>query len=229
MNIDEFLEEYNKFRPEGKNWIMPSGDHEAKLMLVMSYPGYDATEEGNLLGGPNGEELKNALEIAGLEESDYYLTSMVKGPVGPTGKPTTEMIEQCKGVLDFEIANVKPKLIMTLGAEPFKQVKGDKSKMTNYLGNIIACQYDCKLLPNYSPGMIVNQDPTLRPLFREVFGTVCGSNVIEHLLDKTGIIACYFGIFDAVLLSKQSLWFSGADRDEIFRRVAAEVIGNLLL
>jgi uracil-DNA glycosylase family 4 len=169
MNIDEFLEEYNKFRPEGKNWIMPSGDHEAKLMLVMSYPGYDATEEGNLLGGPNGEELKNALEIAGLEESDYYLTSMVKGPVGPTGKPTTEMIEQCKGVLDFEIANVKPKLIMTLGAEPFKQVKGDKSKMTNYLGNIIACQYDCKLLPNYSPGMIVNQDPTLRPLFREVF------------------------------------------------------------
>ena len=169
MNIDEFLAEYNKYRPEGKNWIMPSGDHESKFMLIMSYPGYDALETGNLLDGPNGIELKNALEIAGFKESDYYLTSLVKYDVGSAGKPSTAMIEQCSGVLDFEIATIKPKLIMTLGADPFKYVKKEKSKMTSYLGNIVDCPYTCKLLANYSPGMIVSQDPTQRPLFREIF------------------------------------------------------------
>jgi uracil-DNA glycosylase family 4 len=169
MNIEEFLAEYNKFRPQGKNWIMPDGDHEAKLMLVVSYPGYEALEHGSLLEGANGEELKNALEVTGFKENDYYLTSLVKYDVGSTGKPTPAMIEQCSGVLDFEIKTVNPKLIMTLGAEPFKQIKGDKSKMTSYLGNIIDCVKGCKLLPNYSPGMIVNQDPTQRPLFREIF------------------------------------------------------------
>jgi uracil-DNA glycosylase family 4 len=169
MNIDDFLTEYDKYKPEGKNWIMPTGDHEARLMLVMSYPGYDAIQSGDLLEGPSGIELKNALEVAGIKEDEYYLTTMVKCDVGPSGKPTTAMIEQCSGVLDFEIANVKPKLIMTLGAEPFKQIKGDKSKMTSYLGNIIDCKHGCKMLPNYSPGMIVSQDPTLRPLFRELF------------------------------------------------------------
>lgn len=183
MNIDEFLAEYNKFRPQGKNWILPGGDNEAKFMLVVSYPGFDALEQGDLLEGANGIELKNALEIAGFKESDYYLTSMVKYDVGSSGKPTNAMIEQCSGVLQFEIDTIKPRLIMTLGAEPFKQVKGDKSKVTSYLGNIIDCKHGCKLLPNYSPGMIVNQDPTQRPLFREIFELA--KRFMDNRLDYT--------------------------------------------
>jgi uracil-DNA glycosylase family 4 len=183
MNIDDFLVEYNKYRVPSKNWIQPGGDHEAKLMLIMAYPGFDALESGNLLDGPNGIELKNALDMAGFQETDYYLTTMVKYDVGGSGKPTTAMIEQCAGVLEFEINTIKPKLIMTLGAEPFKQIKKEKAKVTSYLGNIIDCPYGCKLLPNYSPGMIVNQDPTQRPLFRELF--VLARRFIEDKLEYT--------------------------------------------
>ena len=168
MNVEDFLGEYNKYRPQGKNWIMPVGDHEANFVLVISYPSYDALETGDLLDGANGIELKNALEAAGFKESDYYITTMVKYGVGSTGKPTKEMIEQCSGVLDFELSTIRPKLIMTLGAEPFKRLKKENAKVTNYLGNIVDTSYG-KVLPNYSPGMIVNQDPTQRPLFREIF------------------------------------------------------------
>lgn len=169
MNIDEFLTEYNKFRPQGKDWIMPGGDHEAKLMLILTYPSFDSMETGDLLDGANGIELRNALEVAGFKESDYYLTSLIKHPVGSSGKLSKELIAQNSGVLDFEIKAIQPKLIMTLGSEVFKHIKGDKSKVTSYLGNIIDCPHNCKLLPNYSPGMIVNQDPLERPLFREIF------------------------------------------------------------
>ena len=82
MTLEQFLAEYNKFKPDGKDWILPSGSTDAKFMIVISYPGYDACEHGDLLEGPNGEELRNALQVAGFEESDYYLTSMVKYDVG---------------------------------------------------------------------------------------------------------------------------------------------------
>jgi len=168
MNTDEFMAEYNKFKPEGKPWMMPNGDNESKLMLIMSYPSYDAMEEGSLLKGSNGIELENALKLAGLAETDYYLTSLVKFPIGSLSKPSTKQIEQCSAILKFELEAIKPKLIMTLGSEPFKWVKQENAKVTNYLGNIVDSPFG-KLLPNYSPGLVVNQDPTQRPLFREIF------------------------------------------------------------
>ena len=170
MNVDEYIEKYNSFRPENaRDWFLPTGDHEAKLILIIGYPSAEALDEGDVFSGANGVELRNALESCGLEEGDYYLTTMIKYHVGSSGKPSTKQIEECRAVLDFEIATVNPKLIMTFGAEQFKRVKQEAAKMTNFLGNIIDCPYGCKMLPNYSPGMIVSQDPTLRNTFRESF------------------------------------------------------------
>lgn len=184
MNVDVFLETYKGMRPAGvTSWLLPGGDHESKLMIIMSHPSTEVLESGDLLEGANGVELQNALEIAGFKESDYYLTTMIKYWVGPSGKPTTKQIEECSAVLDFEIETVKPKLIITLGAEPFKRLKKENAKVTSFLGNIVDCPYGTKLLPNYSPGMIVTQDPAQRPVFRDVFHLA--KRFIEDKLDYT--------------------------------------------
>ena len=170
MSTDDYLKKYNEFRPEtAKSWIMPVGDHEAKLMVIVGHPSSDALEAGDLLEGASGVELDNALQAAGFKETDYYVTTMVKYWVGPSGKPSPKQIAECKAALDFEIAEVKPTLILTLGADAFKHIKQENVKVTSFLGNITDCPYGIKLLPNYSPGMIITQDPTLRPVFREVF------------------------------------------------------------
>lgn len=169
IDIDEFLTNVNRFKGESnEQWILPGGDHEAKLMLIMSYPSEVAMEDNNLLSGSNGLELSNALEAAGFKESDYYVTAMVKHRIGNLSKPSPAQIEACAAALDYEIETIKPRLIITLGAEPFKHIMKQNTKITDYLGNIVDCSYG-KLLPNYSPGMIVTQDPRKRPQFREVF------------------------------------------------------------
>ena len=72
MNVDEFIEKYVALRPAtAKNWAMPGGDHEAKLMIIMGHPSTEALETGNLLEGANGVELDNAISAAGFKESDY--------------------------------------------------------------------------------------------------------------------------------------------------------------
>jgi uracil-DNA glycosylase family 4 len=172
LALEDFMATMLALKPEAneKRWMPPQGDHQAQLMLILSYPTVDMLEEGDLLSGASGLELTNALNLAGFVEGDYYLTTMVKYGIGSASKPTNTQIEECAPMLDYEIASVKPRLILTLGAEPFKRIKKENAKVTNSLGNVVDSPYG-KLLPNYSPGMIVSQDPTKRPLFREVFDT----------------------------------------------------------
>ena len=170
LTAEAYLQALEPFKNGStKKWIPPSGDTEAELMLILSYPSSDACVEGDLHAGASMIEVTNALDVAEIPRDSVYITTMVKYGIGSAPKPKTEHIEECTAMLDFEIATVKPRLIITLGAEPFKRVMQANKKVTDYLGEIVDCPYGCKLLPNYSPGMILTQDPKLRPFFREVF------------------------------------------------------------
>ena len=58
-----------------------------------------------------------------------------------------------------------------------------------------------------------------RLLFREAFGELSmGADVIDHLFAETGLFVDFYSSFDAVLFSKESAWFQGRTRDEIFKR-----------
>jgi len=169
IDVDDYMSSLKQMKMDfEKKWLEPIGDHEAPLMLILSYPTVDMLEEDSFLAGPSGLELSNALDLVGLKEGDYYLTAMVKCGIGTASKPGTVLIEEWAAMLDYEISVVKPRLILTLGSEPFKRIKKEQAKLTEYMGNIVDSPYG-KLLPNYSPGMIVTQDPRKRPQFREVF------------------------------------------------------------
>ncbi|MFN8641770.1 MAG: penicillin acylase family protein [Candidatus Binatia bacterium] len=63
-----------------------------------------------------------------------------------------------------------------------------------------------------------------RALVAEVFGAVCGAEVLHHLLEETGIPADFYGHFDRVLLDAGSVWYGPRDRDALWRRVAADAL-----
>jgi penicillin amidase len=58
-----------------------------------------------------------------------------------------------------------------------------------------------------------------RALIVEVFGAVCGKEVLRFLVDETPVLTNFFYNFDRVLLSTDSLWFGTLGRDATFRRV----------
>jgi penicillin G amidase len=63
-----------------------------------------------------------------------------------------------------------------------------------------------------------------RGLVLDVLGGVVGAEVVEHLLDETGILADFYGNVDGVLLREHSVWFGGATRDEVYARVAKRTL-----
>ncbi len=152
-----------------KTWLPPLGDRKARLMLILSHPNFHDINETRLLSGGYEDEVRKACTTAQIAFDQLYITTMVKYGIGKKSKPTAEQIEECTPWLQYEINMVKPDLIMSLGAEVFKWLMQSNMKQGDYLGEIITSPYG-NLLANYSPGMILTQDPKKRSQFQDAFG-----------------------------------------------------------
>jgi uracil-DNA glycosylase family 4 len=140
-----------------------------ELVIIFSHPNKDDLKA--LAFGKDGyaaDEVIAALNAAGIALDRVHFTGMVKHGIGSKSKPSPEDIEEYSASLDLELASIKPKLIMPLGAEVFKRIMKSNIKMGDYVGEMIDTTYG-KVLANYSPGMVVIMDPTKRPEFREIF------------------------------------------------------------
>jgi len=92
-------------------------------MLVGEQPGDREDIEGHPFVGPAGKLLDRALEEAGIARSKVYITNIVKhfnsiqrGKLRIHKKPSAREIAACRPWLDAEIARVRPKVIVCLGA-----------------------------------------------------------------------------------------------------------------
>jgi penicillin amidase len=67
-----------------------------------------------------------------------------------------------------------------------------------------------------------------RGLIREVFGGVCGSEVMRHVTGETAILADFYYNLDRILLAEDSVWFGGERREQIFSRVLSRSLDGPL-
>jgi uracil-DNA glycosylase len=121
--------------------VFGEGSPRAGLMLVGEQPGDKEDREGEPFVGPAGRTLDRALEEAGIDRSDAYLTNAVKHfKWKPRGKrrlhqtPRAGEIEACKPWLEAELAAVQPAAVLALGATAARALYGPKVKVTKDRG-----------------------------------------------------------------------------------------------
>lgn len=158
---------------DGKVMVSGWGNEEADIMIIGSHPSKEDLKTGAAFSDDDAEympmdEIREALKIVGIKEDDCWFTYMIKFGLGNKDKPNSAQIELGAAELDDEIATVKPKLIITLGAEVFKRVMKQVISQSDYLGEIVDCPYG-KVMANYSPANVYRVDPKLRPEFIENF------------------------------------------------------------
>jgi uracil-DNA glycosylase len=117
--------------------VFGDGSGSARIMLVGEQPGDVEDLEGKPFVGPAGLLLRKALEDAGIDLGDVYLTNVVKHfKWEPRGKrrihkkPRHSEVEACRVWLDAEIAHVKPRAIVALGATAAQAVIGPEVRVT---------------------------------------------------------------------------------------------------
>ncbi|MFK4835292.1 UdgX family uracil-DNA binding protein [Microbacterium sp. ZW T2_14] len=111
--------------------VFGEGAPVARLMLVGEQPGDREDLEGEPFVGPAGRILAQALEAAGIERKDVYVTNAVKhfrfeerGKRRIHRRPDAGHITACRPWLEAEVAAVDPDVVVCLGATAARAVLG---------------------------------------------------------------------------------------------------------
>jgi uracil-DNA glycosylase family protein len=130
--------------------VFGEGPAKAAVMLVGEQPGDREDVEGRPFVGPAGRVLDDALDEAGIERTQVYLTNVVKhfkwkarGKRRIHQKPNAEEIAACRPWLDAELEVVKPDVLVALGATA-AQLLGRGFRVTRERGVPV----DSDLAPN---------------------------------------------------------------------------------
>jgi DNA polymerase len=122
----------------GTQTVFGVGPRRATLMLVGEQPGDQEDLVGLPFVGPSGRLLDSALERAGIDRKETYLTNSVKHfkwVPSERGKrrihktPNAYEIRACHPWLEAELEVVKPRVIVALGATAARAVFGPKVKV----------------------------------------------------------------------------------------------------
>src|SRR5688572_3870844 len=129
----------------GTQTVFGEGPRKAKVMLVGEQPGDAEDVAGHPFVGPAGKLLDTALEQAGIDRREVYVTNVVKHfkwePRGKRrihAKPNAAEIAACRPWLETEISLVKPHVLICLGATAAQALLGKSFKVSKQRGDIVA-------------------------------------------------------------------------------------------
>jgi uracil-DNA glycosylase family protein len=146
----------------GTQTVFGEGPRKADLMLIGEQPGDAEDLSGHPFVGPAGKLLDRALAAAGIDRGSVYLTNVVKHfKWEPRGKrrihkkPRATEIGACRPWLDAEIAMVKPRVIVCLGATAAQALLGSGFKVTKHRGAFVASPLAPRVLATVHPSSIL--------------------------------------------------------------------------
>ncbi|GAA2763801.1 UdgX family uracil-DNA binding protein [Streptomyces paradoxus] len=150
--------------------VFGAGDTDARVMLVGEQPGDQEDRQGKPFVGPAGKLLDRALEEAGIDPSEAYVTNAVKHFKFTQAEPRKRRIHKapnlremtaCGPWLAAELAVVEPELIVVLGATAGKALLGSSFRVTQVRGTVLEEEIHGRperLVPTVHPSSVLRSD-----------------------------------------------------------------------
>lgn len=142
--------------------VFGEGDPGARLMLVGEAPGKEEAAAGRPFVGPAGQVLNRLLERLAIPRADLWITNTVKvRPVLEKGgsvrnrPPHTGEIAAHRSILEREIALVRPRVIVCLGAVAAGALIHPDFKVRQERGRWFPGPGDSRLEATYHPSYLL--------------------------------------------------------------------------
>jgi uracil-DNA glycosylase len=123
--------------------VMGEGPRQAFAMFVGEQPGDKEDLAGKPFIGPAGAMLDRGLEAAGIPRDEVFVTNAVKHfKWSPRGKrrlhqkPTLGEVTACRPWLEAEVAVVRPRIIVCLGATAAQSLLGRQFRVSRQRGEV---------------------------------------------------------------------------------------------
>jgi uracil-DNA glycosylase family protein len=144
--------------------VFGEGPKGATLMLLGEQPGDQEDVAGKPFVGPAGKILNRALEEAGIDRAQVYVTNTVKHfKWEPRGKrrihkkPNSREIAACRPWLEAELQAVNPGLLVCMGATAAQAVFGPTFRVTRDRGKVLKADIAARVLATVHPSSLLRQ------------------------------------------------------------------------
>jgi uracil-DNA glycosylase len=137
--------------------VFGEGPPGAPIALVGEQPGDQEDKQGHPFVGPAGRILDRALDDSGISRAGVYLTNAVKhfkwterGKRRIHQRPNATEIRACRFWLEAELAVVKPRVVVLLGAVAGEALFGSRFRVGEHKGKAEEAP------PGTWPGLVVS-------------------------------------------------------------------------
>jgi len=158
--------------------VFGEGPADADIVMVGEQPGDQEDIEGKPFVGPAGRILDEAIEAAGIDRRDVYVTNAVKHFKFERKalvkrrlhkKPNAAEVRACHPWLEQEIAVIKPRLSVALGSTAGQALLGPGLRVLENRGRVIASDWAGPVLVTVHPSSVLRTPSEAREAARREF------------------------------------------------------------
>ena len=153
----------------GTQTVFGEGAREAEVMFVGEQPGDYEDREGRPFVGPAGRLLDEALVAAEIDRAKVYVTNAVKhfkwqarGKRRIHQKPNWAEMTACRPWLEGELAVVKPRVLVLLGATAAQTLLGRQFRVTQFRRRLVESELAEAVTATVHPSSILRGEPERR-------------------------------------------------------------------
>ncbi|MFH0879602.1 MAG: uracil-DNA glycosylase [Lentisphaerota bacterium] len=140
------------------NTVPGQGHPHPEIMFIGEGPGADEDAQGLAFVGRAGQLLTKIIEAMGLTRGQVFIGNIVKCRPPDNRVPLPEEMQACLPYLHEQIALLKPKIIVALGATAVKGLFQSPIGITKLRGQWMSYQgIDC--MPTFHPAYLLRNPP----------------------------------------------------------------------
>ena len=153
----------------GTQTVFGEGAAGADVVFVGEQPGDQEDLQGRPFVGPAGKLLDKALVEAGIERDNVYVTNVVKhfkwqarGKRRIHQKPNAAEIAACRPWLEAELAVLKPRVLVCLGATAAQALLGRQFRVSLQRGELVESPLAPNVIATIHPSAVLRADEAFR-------------------------------------------------------------------
>lgn len=156
-----------KLAPKRTNLVFGSGNPHAEIMFVGEAPGADEDAQGLPFVGRAGRLLTLIIESIGIRREDVYICNILKCRPPDNRNPETDEIAACEGFLFRQIAAVRPRVIIALGAFGAQTLLRTTDAIGKLRGRLMNYR-GVKLIATYHPAYLLRSPLEKRKVWEDI-------------------------------------------------------------
>jgi DNA polymerase len=153
----------------GTQTVFGEGTSKAEVVFVGEQPGDQEDLQGKPFVGPAGKLFDKALEDAGIDRSQVYVTNVVKhfkwqarGKRRIHQKPNWSEIAACRPWLEAELEVIEPRVLVCLGATAAQALLGRDFRVSRQRGELVESDLAENVIATVHPSSILRADDDAR-------------------------------------------------------------------